>query len=72
MDALVSKQKVWKIPSSALRDRLRNLLKESILPLYESFYEKFSNVQFSKKHMGQYLRYPPKEVEKVLSTLFRS
>ena len=72
MDALVQLQRNWRIPSSELRDRLKNLLMDSILKPYSHFYNRCSTVPFSKKHMAQYLKYPPEEVSRIISTAFFS
>lgn len=39
---------------------------------YTDFYLQYSQLNFSKKHMGEYLRYPPNKVDQELSNLFES
>jgi hypothetical protein len=70
VDALVAQQGEWRISSSGLRDHIHTLLIERIMPVYSEFFNYFSGVQFSKKHMDQYLRFPPQEIERILSNFF--
>jgi Exo70 exocyst complex subunit len=70
MDALLSQQGEWRVSSSLLREILGTELLQKILPLYKDFFNKYSKVQFSKKHMGEYLRFPPEDVERLLKNFF--
>jgi Exo70 exocyst complex subunit len=70
MDALLSQQGEWRVSSSLLREILGTELLQKILPLYKDFFAKYSKVQFSKKHMSEYLRFPPEDVERLLKNFF--
>jgi hypothetical protein len=70
MDALLSQQGEWRVSSSLLREILGTKLLEEIYPYYEDFYNKYSKIQFSKKHMSEYLRFPPEDVERLLQNFF--
>ena len=70
MDTLQVLQADWRISSSELRENVREQLVSSILPVYSDFFNTYSTVNFSKKHMGEYLKYPPPAVEKILKALF--
>lgn len=70
MDLLISLKSQWRISSTDLRERVQGQLVLEIMESYTTFFEKYSKVNFSKKHKESYLRYPPKEVETVLGSLF--
>jgi hypothetical protein len=70
MDTLQVLQTEWRISSSELRENVRDQLISAILPVYTDFFNTYSSVNFSKKHMSEYLKYPPPSVEKILSSLF--
>lgn len=70
LDTLQVLQADWRISSSELRANVREQLKTSIVPVYSEFFNTYSTVHFSKKHMGEYLKYPPPAVEKILISLF--
>lgn len=70
MDTLQVLQADWRISSPDLRKNVRSQLMASILPVYTDFFNTYSVVNFSKKHMGEYLKYPPTSVEKILTSLF--
>ena len=54
--------------------RLRDLLQKEVagvfLPLYRSFYEKYSKIRFSKKHQSDYTKYMPFKIEDLLDHLY--
>ncbi|KAL0584420.1 hypothetical protein ABG067_005771 [Albugo candida] len=43
---------------------------DTVVPAYTRFYEKYSVIQFSKKHASKYLQYTPVAVETLLKELF--
>jgi hypothetical protein len=45
-------------------------LVQTIVPVYRDFYATFSEVNFSKKHMEDYLRYTPTDVDRILHNFF--
>eukprot|EP00934_Nitzschia_sp_Nitz4_P000030 Nitzschia sp. Nitz4//scaffold196_size54656//42556//45057//NITZ4_006646-RA/size54656-augustus-gene-0.37-mRNA-1//1//CDS//3329540447//30//frame0 len=54
--------------------RLRDLLQSEVggvfLPLYRSFFNKYSKIRFSKKHQDEYTKYNPLKIEGMLSRLY--
>jgi len=70
LDALLAQQGEWRISSPQLRDIISEDLVNAIHPAYQSFHEQFSEVKFSKKHMKEYCKYEPNEVDKILSAFF--
>jgi len=70
MDEIYTHQKGFSVPDGGLRGRLREEAKMTLLPSYTAFYEKFQGTQFSKKHMDQYLRFPPATVGKMVEELY--
>jgi hypothetical protein len=70
MDALIAQQGEWRISAAGLREQVRQQLLKSIMPPYAEFFNSFSTVQFSRKHMNQYIRFPPQEVERILWNFF--
>lgn len=61
-------------PLAVVDPKLRTMLQRDVTnvfyPRYTRFFEKYSRIQFSKKNMDQYLKYPPARVEQMLSELF--
>eukprot|EP00563_Minutocellus_polymorphus_P000833 CAMPEP_0181031546 /NCGR_PEP_ID=MMETSP1070-20121207/6288_1 /TAXON_ID=265543 /ORGANISM="Minutocellus polymorphus, Strain NH13" /LENGTH=864 /DNA_ID=CAMNT_0023108927 /DNA_START=198 /DNA_END=2792 /DNA_ORIENTATION=- len=61
-------------PLAVVDPKLRTMLQRDVMnvfyPRYTRFFEKYSRIQFSKKNMDQYLKYPPARVETMLSELF--
>jgi hypothetical protein len=70
MEGIYTHQKGFSVPDGGLRGRLREEAKMTLLPSYTAFYEKFQGTQFSKKHMDQYLRFPPATVGKMVEELY--
>ena len=70
MDALLAQQGEWRVSATGLREQLRQQIIAKILPVYTDFFNAYSTVKFSKKHMSEYLRYPPGFVEKNLKIFF--
>lgn len=70
MDAFLNCQGEWRISSSQLREKLTEELLEKIYIIYENFYNDYSNINFSKKHMSDYLRFPPKDVRRSIQNFF--
>lgn len=70
LEEIYQHQKVFSVPDSSVRQRLRNQAKETVVGPYTNFFNKVSDIQFSKKHMEQYLRFPPKTVSTMLDDLF--
>jgi hypothetical protein len=70
MDAILSMHDQWRISSRELRERIHTQLNIQIMDQYSEFYRKYSVVNFSKKNKESYLRFPPDQVERVLSEIF--
>jgi hypothetical protein len=70
MDTILRVNSEWRISSKELRERVHTQLGIQILEQYTHFYQQHSSVPFSKKNKETYLRYPPAEVEKVLTSIF--
>uniref|UniRef100_A0A7S3HT83 Exocyst subunit Exo70 family protein n=1 Tax=Spumella elongata TaxID=89044 RepID=A0A7S3HT83_9STRA len=70
MDALLAQQGEWRVAAAGLRDRLAALMVSKIQSEYNAFYSTYSVVKFSKKHMDEYLKYPPAVVERHLTGFF--
>jgi hypothetical protein len=70
MDTLQILQSNWRISSTDLRENVRKQLVSLVVPVYAEFFATYSSVHFSKKHMDEYLKYPPKNVENILMSLF--
>ena len=70
MDALLTQQGEWRVSSAGLREHLGNLLVAKICRFYTPFFDTYSSTNFSRKHMEEYLRFPPKDVERALRYFF--
>ncbi len=70
LEALYPCQKAFAVPDAALRARLREEAKATVLPGYAAFFEKHGALQFSKKHMDGYLRFPPTTVASMVDELY--
>ncbi len=62
-------QRIYSIPDVELRESLKRDNKEYICPKYNSFYEKYSNVPFTK-HPEKYVKYTPAEVSSQIDSFF--
>ena len=60
----------WRINSDTLREEVLVVLVERILQPYSDFFLTHSIIQFSKKHMIDYLRWPPNKVHEMIEKLF--
>lgn len=70
MDVLGTKRGEWRVTNADLRASINSQLKDVVLTAYSPFFKENCNVQFSKKHSQQYLRYPPPEVGSLLANYF--
>lgn len=70
MDALLAQQGEWRVTSLELRENISAQLVEQIVPIWTSFFNTFSATQFSKKHMKEYLRFPPHDVNGIIKHYF--
>lgn len=60
----------WRATSSAVKEALTRELVQVIIPTYSEFFRSYSNEQFSKKHMSEYLVYSPQSAEKIFCQFF--
>lgn len=60
------------VVDASLRKNMQNEVKSVFYPKYQRFYEKYSNVRFSKKKQEEYLKFPPRKVEEMIAMLFKN
>lgn len=70
MDAFLAQQGDWRISSSTLRETMSKQLLQRVFPPYLQFFNTYSAVKFSKKHMNEYLKFTPAQVEHHLRGFF--
>ncbi len=70
LDALLAQQGEWRVSSSMLRETLSQNLLSKVVQIYAHFFATYSTVKFSKKHMGEYLKYTPAQLENYLRNFF--
>lgn len=70
LEALYPCQKAFAVPNPTLRALLREEAKATVLPVYTAFFDKYGGLQFSKKHMEAYLRFPPATVASMIEELY--
>jgi exocyst complex protein 7 len=69
MEEISNTQKRYSIPDVELRESLKRDNKEYILPKYNSFYDKYSNVAFTKS-TDKYIKYSPAQVSGLIDSFF--
>eukprot|EP00198_Chlamydomonas_reinhardtii_P013432 XP_001702769.1 component of the exocyst complex [Chlamydomonas reinhardtii] len=70
MEGVLKQQSSWTIPDAKLKNAVRKVIKQDVLPLYGEFWERYTEVDFTT-HPDKYLRYPPEQLEHVIDhTLF--
>ena len=69
IEEITATQKRYSIPDVELRESLKRDNKEYILPKYNSFYEKYVNVNFSK-NPEKYIKYTPAQVSGLIDSFF--
>ena len=62
-------QKVYAIPDVNLRESLKKDNKDFILPKYQTFYEKYTAINFTK-NTDKYIKYTPVDVDNAISNFF--
>lgn len=63
-------QKTYIVAEVPIRQYLIRTAVDTIIPAYKTFYEKYSVIQFSKKHASRYLKYTPQAAQTLLKELF--
>jgi hypothetical protein len=70
LEALLAQQGAWRVSSAKLRDDLGRQLADTVIPVYRDFYGTYSKVQFTKKHLDQYIRFTAEDAKVVLERFF--
>ena len=70
MEALLAQQGEWRVSSSTLRETLTTNLLNRVVNAYNNFFAAYSVVKFSKKHMSEYLKFTPSQLENHLKGFF--
>lgn len=70
MDTIIKIHDEWRISSKDLRERIHSQLTLQIMEPYTQFFQQYSLIPFSKKNKEHYLRYPPTNIEKILTSIF--
>ncbi len=70
LEALLAQQGAWRISSGLLRDELGKQLADTIIPTYSKFYDTYSKVNFSKRHIDQYVRFTADDANLILGRFF--
>ncbi|TRY63811.1 hypothetical protein TCAL_00431 [Tigriopus californicus] len=69
IEDIATTQRSYSVPDVELRESLKRDNKEYILPKYNSFYEKYVNVAFTK-HPEKYVKYTPAQVSALIDCFF--
>ncbi|QQP50641.1 Exocyst complex component 7 [Caligus rogercresseyi] len=69
MEDISSTQRSYSVPDVELRESLKRDNKEFILHKYQSFYERYVHVQFTK-HKEKYIKYTPSQVDHLIDSFF--
>ena len=69
MDEISRLQQSYAVPDSELRTNLRRASQLYIGPKYRDFYDKYSNVPFTKNN-DKYIKYQPKDVAAIIDSFF--
>ncbi|KAH7461458.1 Exocyst complex component EXO70A1 [Phytophthora ramorum] len=70
LEELHKTQRTYVVAEVPIRQHLIRTAVDTIIPVYKAFYEKYSVIQFSRKHASRYLKYPPQAVQALLKELF--
>ena len=70
LEALLAQQGAWRISSASLRNDMGKQLADTVIPSYTRFYEQYSTVNFSKRHMDQYVRFTADDARLILLRFF--
>ncbi|KAJ4962468.1 hypothetical protein NE237_022407 [Protea cynaroides] len=62
-------QTAWKLPDPQLREELRLLISEKVIPAYRSFLGRFGNHLEGGRHAGKYIKYTAEDLEDYLLNL---
>ncbi len=69
-ESILKKKGTWRINSEVVRGSTTAVLNRMVVAAYRAFYDKYSVVNFSSKHMDQYLRFEPDTIATLFRTFF--
>uniref|UniRef100_A0A4W3K7J2 Exocyst complex component 7 n=1 Tax=Callorhinchus milii TaxID=7868 RepID=A0A4W3K7J2_CALMI len=69
LEELCKIQKSWAIPDKEQRDKIRRAQKENVTVAYRGFWQRYSNVPFTK-NPEKYIKYRVDQVEEMIEKLF--
>ncbi|XP_072098018.1 exocyst complex component 7 isoform X8 [Mobula birostris] len=69
LEELCKIQKSWAIPDKEQRDKIRRAQKENVTGAYQVFWQRYSNVPFTK-NVEKYMKYRVEHVEEMIEKLF--
>ncbi|XP_041073007.1 exocyst complex component 7 isoform X1 [Carcharodon carcharias] len=69
LEELCKIQKSWAIPDKEQRDKIRRAQKENVTGAYRVFWQRYSNVPFTK-NTEKYIKYRVEQVEEMIERLF--
>ncbi|KAL3665037.1 hypothetical protein V7S43_009674 [Phytophthora oleae] len=70
LEELYKTQRTYVVAEVPIRQHLIRTAVDMIVPAYKTFYEKYSVIQFSRKHASRYLKYTPPAAQALLKELF--
>ncbi|KAG3089572.1 hypothetical protein PI124_g17420 [Phytophthora idaei] len=70
LEELHKTQKTYVVAEIPIRQHLIRTAVDTIIPAYKAFYDKYSVIQFSRKHASRYLKYTPPAAQNLLRELF--
>ncbi|ETM48282.1 hypothetical protein L914_07157 [Phytophthora nicotianae] len=70
LEELHKTQRTYVVAEVPIRQHLIRTAVDTIIPSYKAFYEKYSVIQFSRKHASRYLKYTPQAAQNLLKELF--
>ncbi|KAG8235569.1 hypothetical protein J437_LFUL013119 [Ladona fulva] len=69
IEEIVKTQRGYSIPAVELREEVKKDNRELIVPKYKAFFEKYSNIPFTK-NPEKYVKYTPEQVADLINQLF--
>ncbi|OWZ16982.1 hypothetical protein PHMEG_0009139 [Phytophthora megakarya] len=70
LEELYKAQRMYVVAEIPIRQHIIRTAVDTIIPAYKAFYEKYSVIQFSRKHTSKYLKYTPQAAQALLKELF--
>lgn len=69
-EEIYKNQSAWRVPDPQLRDELRMLISERVLPAYRAFMGRFRSHLERGRSAGKYIKYTPEDMDNYLLDLF--